>query len=187
MPRKQCLLAVTVCVLAALIGGVMAVGLPAERDPVEAVLGLAITVEPATPTVADVITITVEGELPVPCFDISSSHSRAGNVIEITVDAVRFGEACAFVITSFSVAEEIGRLPAGAYEVVATAYKPFPFSCIHSPCSVGTTFEVASFPIGSVDLCHIPPGDPDNARTLSVNGSALDRHLAHGDAEGDCP
>ena len=39
----------------------------------------------------------------------------------------------------------------------------------------------------SVDVCHIPPDNPDNAHTVSISDSALEDHLAHGDTEGDCP
>lgn len=35
-------------------------------------------------------------------------------------------------------------------------------------------------------VCHIPPGNKANARTLRINRSALKAHLAHGDAEGGC-
>ena len=37
-----------------------------------------------------------------------------------------------------------------------------------------------------VTICHRPPGNPANQRTLTVGASALDAHLAHGDVEGDC-
>lgn len=37
-----------------------------------------------------------------------------------------------------------------------------------------------------VFICHIPPGNPANARRLKINRSALKAHLAHGDMEGDC-
>ncbi len=40
---------------------------------------------------------------------------------------------------------------------------------------------------GKVDLCHVPPGNPDNAHTISVAEDALEAHLAHGDVEGECP
>lgn len=37
-----------------------------------------------------------------------------------------------------------------------------------------------------VEICHIPPGNPGNRRTLSVGASAVDAHLRHGDYEGPC-
>jgi hypothetical protein len=36
-------------------------------------------------------------------------------------------------------------------------------------------------------ICHIPPGNPDNAHTISVAPSAVPAHLAHGDTPGPCP
>ena len=38
-----------------------------------------------------------------------------------------------------------------------------------------------------VTICHIPPGNPDNAKTHTIDESALSAHLAHGDKEGPCP
>ena len=35
-------------------------------------------------------------------------------------------------------------------------------------------------------VCHVPPGNPDNARTIDVSVDALEAHLAHGDSEGEC-
>ena len=40
---------------------------------------------------------------------------------------------------------------------------------------------------GKVTLCHIPPGNPDNAHTITVGASAVPAHLAHGDTLGPCP
>ena len=37
-----------------------------------------------------------------------------------------------------------------------------------------------------VEICHAPPGNPDNAHTISVGASALDAHLKHGDTQGAC-
>ena len=37
-----------------------------------------------------------------------------------------------------------------------------------------------------VTICHIPPGNPDNAHTLSVGAPAVAAHLAHGDTLGPC-
>ncbi len=37
-----------------------------------------------------------------------------------------------------------------------------------------------------VTICHIPPGNPENAHTIEVSESAVDAHLAHGDILGEC-
>jgi Tol biopolymer transport system component len=37
-----------------------------------------------------------------------------------------------------------------------------------------------------VTICHVPPGNPENAHTITISVSALDAHLAHGDYEGAC-
>ena len=39
---------------------------------------------------------------------------------------------------------------------------------------------------GRVTLCHIPLGNPANARTITVDCAAGDKHLAHGDVCGPC-
>jgi hypothetical protein len=38
----------------------------------------------------------------------------------------------------------------------------------------------------SVTLCHVPPGNPDAAHTVTVGAPAVPVHLSHGDAEGAC-
>jgi hypothetical protein len=39
---------------------------------------------------------------------------------------------------------------------------------------------------GTITLCHIPPGNPSNAHTISVGAPALRAHLRHGDSVGAC-
>lgn len=39
---------------------------------------------------------------------------------------------------------------------------------------------------GKIEICHIPPGDTENAHTITVNTSAARAHLAHGDTLGPC-
>lgn len=46
------------------------------------------------------------------------------------------------------------------------------------PCEEG--------PNGKVTICHVPPGNPDNAHTISVSPNAADAHLGHGDHCGPC-
>ncbi|MFN8392503.1 MAG: M64 family metallopeptidase [Bdellovibrionota bacterium] len=38
-----------------------------------------------------------------------------------------------------------------------------------------------------ITICHIPPGNPGNAHTISISRSALTAHLSHGDVIGECP
>jgi hypothetical protein len=35
-------------------------------------------------------------------------------------------------------------------------------------------------------LCHIPPGNPSKARTITVSSSAVPAHYGHGDYLGEC-
>jgi hypothetical protein len=38
-----------------------------------------------------------------------------------------------------------------------------------------------------VTICHIPPGNPENAHTITISINALQTHLdQHGDFVGDC-
>jgi len=37
-----------------------------------------------------------------------------------------------------------------------------------------------------VTICHIPPGNPANAHTITVGSPAVSAHMAHGDLEGSC-
>lgn len=39
---------------------------------------------------------------------------------------------------------------------------------------------------GKVTICHIPPGNPANAHTISVSTSAWPAHERHGDTLGPC-
>lgn len=38
-----------------------------------------------------------------------------------------------------------------------------------------------------ITICHVPPGNPANAKTLSVGASAWPAHEGHGDTMGVCP
>ena len=40
--------------------------------------------------------------------------------------------------------------------------------------------------INKVSICHAPPGNQDNARTLNINWDSIGDHLAHGDFLGTC-
>jgi len=38
-----------------------------------------------------------------------------------------------------------------------------------------------------VEVCHVPPGNPENAHFIDVDESAVEAHLAHGDYTGNVP
>jgi hypothetical protein len=46
---------------------------------------------------------------------------------------------------------------------------------------------VFDVPEGKVVICHYPPGNPENRRTLRVSVHSLPAHLEHGDQIGPCP
>lgn len=52
--------------------------------------------------------------------------------------------------------------------------------------SLGLTFGNVQAGTDKVTICHIPPGNPANAHSITVSDSALPAHLAHGDSVGDC-
>ncbi len=37
-----------------------------------------------------------------------------------------------------------------------------------------------------VKVCHVPPGNPSNFHTITINENALQAHLGHGDLAGEC-
>lgn len=37
-----------------------------------------------------------------------------------------------------------------------------------------------------ITICHIPPGNPENAHTITISVNALPAHMAHGDLIGAC-
>jgi len=37
-----------------------------------------------------------------------------------------------------------------------------------------------------VDICHVPPSDPDSRHSITISENALQKHLDHGDNEGPC-
>jgi hypothetical protein len=39
---------------------------------------------------------------------------------------------------------------------------------------------------GKVTICHIPPGNPANAKTKTIGADSVPDHLAHGDFIGVC-
>lgn len=63
--------------------------------------------------------------------------------------------------------------------------------CAEAPSPTGATSDEASAVLrkGGVEkvvVCHVPPGNPDNAHEITVGAPAVPAHLAHGDEVGEC-
>jgi hypothetical protein len=65
--------------------------------------------------------------------------------------------------------------------------------CLQFAIATAALFVLAGYapvagaaPLPKVDICHIPPGNPDNFHTITVSENALPAHLAHGDLGGAC-
>ena len=44
-----------------------------------------------------------------------------------------------------------------------------------------TPTSVQADPDAKVTICHVPPGNPENAHEITVGASAVPAHFAHGD------
>jgi hypothetical protein len=61
-------------------------------------------------------------------------------------------------------------------------------SCLVPACLADTTDTDAIEHLlrDGGQVCHVPPGDPDNAHTIDIGAAAVPAHLAHGDRPGPC-
>ncbi len=73
----------------------------------------------------------------------------------------------------------------GGFEVCAQADADF--DGVVSVGKVKVEFGALKQGEGKVELCHVPPGDPDAQHTITIGESAVDAHLEHGDLLGACP
>lgn len=53
-------------------------------------------------------------------------------------------------------------------------------------CFLALPMSAALAATVKVDVCHIPPGNPDNAHTITISERAVEAHLDHGDQVGEC-
>ena len=99
-----------------------------------------------------------------------------------------------FSVSANGAAAGSGLVPPTEYEYLIPADGSYTFDIT---VTNGTTGNSASAECLSADeaagdyppgtLCHIPPGNPNAAHTITVGEPAVDAHLAHGDTEGPCP
>ena len=52
--------------------------------------------------------------------------------------------------------------------------------------NTGQVWQIVDGAEGGIEICHRPPENPENARTITVGASAVPAHLSHGDSLGAC-
>jgi hypothetical protein len=76
-------------------------------------------------------------------------------------------------------------LPAAAFSILLAG-------CLNSSEDGALTeMQTTALRSGSPDkektfICHVPPGNPENAHTIHIGNPAVPAHLDHGDALGAC-
>ena len=93
----------------------------------------------------------------------------------------------ASVILEINVVEDhAGR---GVSDVAVSSANTIYYSLEGDPAQVQVFNPLADVSCGNNKsyICHLPPGNPDNANTLCINNNAVDAHLLnHGDRLGQC-
>lgn len=119
-------------------------------------------------------------------FWVSTSPDSPGGVplaqdpIEANVDLGYVGET----LNSLEILDALGTYDFdGLTSFAFNLWAIFPDNVV-----LGLDFEqmtIAEFD-DRITICHIPRGNPENARTITISMSALPAHLAHGDTIGPC-
>lgn len=109
--------------------------------------------------------------------------SGAGDTFDFYVNGVLEASNVAFADTSV-----VYEVPAdGSYVFRVEVTGAFDATTvIVFPCSDVDDEDDEDDNDGEVTLCHIPPGNPAAAHTITVGAPALDAHLGHGDFQGTC-
>ena len=126
-------------------------------------------------------------------FTIGPADFLEGEMVSITVTGGDMDATFELSVNGsvISTGNELGiavtyTIPADdEYTIVVTA---------SSPGAVDVTITVNCTPVedeedddGKVTICHFPPGNPDNAKTITVGAPAVDAHVRnHGDTIGAC-
>lgn len=58
--------------------------------------------------------------------------------------------------------------------------------CVEDDEDDNSTDDNTSVVGEKVTICHVPPGNPDNAKTITVGAPSARAHLSHGDTLGEC-
>ena len=133
----------------------------------------AITITPAPSTSTDVITIRVETPVPSAASLTAASIVQTGNTFTIVQNA---SAVCSLPASSLLVSEfQVGPLPAGRYDVIATTVFELTFP---PPCQPAPITQKASFTVPSV----VPALDLGGLFLLAVTlaATALARYAITG-------
>jgi hypothetical protein len=83
------------------------------------------------------------------------------------------------------------RIGASVLAVVACVLFSVAFWTVKAadPVSTGSPDFMAASDPDKCTICHLPPGNPANAQTLTIGCSAVDAHMRNhpGDCMGPCP
>ena len=173
MQTQRTLIVLEFCALVAL--AVAALGAP-ETAVGSHNSGLGFTVEPSAPTELDPITITVEGTMANPCHDGSSrGHTLSGDTISIYIESVKVGDGCALFLRGYTVAEEIGQLPAGPYQVRVIVLVCSEFPDCYPADSASGAFQVLGAVGGIAELPDLESAPLETPGTSGTNTAKLAR------------
>jgi len=72
-------------------------------------------------------------------------------------------------------------------DVSATHFATSPTGGVSQDVQAVSPIAVAPATLSnSITICHIPPGNPGNAHTITIDVAAWPAHQAHGDYQGPC-
>ncbi|MBT5773427.1 MAG: hypothetical protein HOH95_03520 [Dehalococcoidia bacterium] len=117
---------------------------------------------------------------------VSSTTDPAGITLTLTETDLHSG----ILTATFTIAQNSNQsaltLAAIEGDTVTASYDDVIDANNQDPPPVTATLIVAPAAEAHISVCHLPPGNPGNQRTLTLGSSALEAHLAHGDIEGEC-
>lgn len=124
---------------------------------------------------------------------VSSTSDPVGIAVTLTETGSETGVFSAVIELAETSDEPSAQLAAAVDDIITVSYDDALDATGSDPAPIDASLivateddEVEAAEEGKVTVCHRPPGNPGNQRTLSVGASALDAHLGHGDFEGDC-
>ncbi len=126
--------------------------------------------------VSDVLTQTLAGEtaLQISCDDLTG----AAFVYPNPPPATTYVQGLLLITASSPVhvsATRTSQGAAGDLSVETEKVEPMPVA------------PVADDPAGQMTICHVPPGNPAAAHTITVGVPSWPAHQGHGDTQGVCP